>query len=116
MMQLCGGVTNYSNTCYIGSSLEILFRYQPIVDFFNNHLDIEEFAQIAQLASNMEDQRAIDPSIIINYLNIDPKKQQDICEFLAAFLEFISKKLGQPEPNEFTKLFSSIIQREGDIP
>ena len=116
MMQLCGGVTNISNTCYISSSLEILFRYQPIVDFFNNHLDIEEFAQIAQLANHMEEQRTIDPTVIIDYLNIDPKKQQDICEFLAQFLEFVSNKLGVPEPNEFTRLFSSIIQREGDVP
>ena len=64
----------------------------------------------------MSDHRTVDPSIIFEMLKIDPKKQQDICEFLSTFLEFISTKFDPKEPNDFTRMFSSVVSRGIDIP
>ena len=109
---LSGGIDNPSNTCYLSCSLQIIFRYKPFMNKINSLLkefpDIKIFQILSDLHKKLINSNTpLDPTPLIDFMKIDKTKQQDICEFLATFLNLVIESLPEDRRNELSDILRS---------
>lgn len=111
-----GGIKNLANTCYLGSSLQLIYRYKPFVDCIKKNQNISEFQILSNFFHSFSTQNTSDPTPIIDMLNINYTEQHDLTEFLTKFIEFLGNLFPNHSDNEILDIFTSNTIISTDIP
>ena len=116
---LAGSIKNLSNTCYISCSLQLLLRYKPFIQKIEElHQEFPDNILIEILHSYsqhfLNENTDLNPQRLVDFLNVDPKKQEDICEFLTNFIDKIIESLPKEKQKDIREIFNSKICSTGN--
>lgn len=104
------GILNKGNTCYISSALQILFRFNPFIQVINRISGKISENNIFSVLSKQQNEfetsgKPLNPTPLLNFMNIDPNAQNDIIEFLTKLLDMMFDFKGIKEIDNLKNMF-----------